>query len=158
MRFHRQFGMERFVFHKLLQALKCQTGLQDMKHVSAEEQLAIFLWIACTGMSNAEMQEHFQRSGETISKYVLGNFSLLSHDCVHLDSISQQRAFHRILNMLVSKQFYDFYVTLPSPDKTPPEISENPKFFPWFEGCLRAIDGSLLNAFVTAGDMSRYRN
>jgi len=60
--------MERFVFRKLLHTLGHRTGLQDTKHVSAEEQLAIFLWIARTGMSNAEMQECFQRSGDTISK------------------------------------------------------------------------------------------
>jgi hypothetical protein len=68
MRFRRQFGMERFVFRKLLQALKHRTGLRDTKYVSAEEQLAIFLRIARTGMSNAEMQERFQRSGDTVSK------------------------------------------------------------------------------------------
>jgi hypothetical protein len=83
-------------------------------------------------------------------------FLLLS--CDYVDSISQSRAFHHILNMLVSKQFYNFYVALPSLDETPPEISENAKFFPWFKGCLGAIDGSLLDAFVTAEDMSRYRN
>ena len=62
------------MFCKLLQALKHRTGLEDTKHVSAEEQLAIFLRIARTGMSNAEMQEHFQQSRETVSKYVLVAF------------------------------------------------------------------------------------
>jgi hypothetical protein len=61
--------MERFVFRKLIHALRHRAGLQDTKHVSAEEQLAIFLRIARTGMSNAEMQERFQRSGDTVSKY-----------------------------------------------------------------------------------------
>jgi len=53
MHFRQQFGMERFVFCKLLQALKHRTEMQDTKYVSAEEQLDIFLQIAHTGMSNA---------------------------------------------------------------------------------------------------------
>ena len=57
--------------------------------------------------------------------------------------------------MLVSKEFYGFYVTLPSPNETPPEIFDNGKFFPWFAGCLGAIDGSLLDAFVAAGCYNR---
>jgi hypothetical protein len=60
--------------------------------------------------------------------------------------------------MLISKEFYGFYVTLPSPDQTPPEIQDDGKFFPWFSDCLGAIDGSLLDAFVATGDMSRYHS
>ena len=62
--------MERFVFRKLLRELEWRCGLCDTKHVQAEEQLAIFLRIAHTGMGNEEMQERFQRSGDTISKHV----------------------------------------------------------------------------------------
>ncbi len=36
--------------------------------MSSEEQLAIFLRIARTAQGNAEMQERFQRSGDTISR------------------------------------------------------------------------------------------
>ena len=69
-RFRRQFGMERFVFRKLLRVLESRCGLCDTKHVQGEEQLAIFLCIAHTGMGNEEMRECFQRSGDTISKHV----------------------------------------------------------------------------------------
>jgi hypothetical protein len=67
-RFRRQFGMQRFVFRKLLRELEHKCGLHNTKHVTSEEQLAIFLRIARTGMGNQEMQERFQRSGDTISK------------------------------------------------------------------------------------------
>lgn len=60
--------------------------------------------------------------------------------------------------MLISKEFYAFYITLPSPNKTPPEICNNGRFFPWFADCISAIDGSLLDAFVATGDMSRYHS
>lgn len=68
MRFHHQFGMERFTFRKLLHELQVRCNLQATKYVKPEEQLAIFLHIARTGLGNQEMQECFQRSGETISK------------------------------------------------------------------------------------------
>jgi hypothetical protein len=60
--------MEQFVFRKLLRDLEWRCGLWDTKHVQAEEQLVIFLCIAQTGMGNQEMQEHFQRSRDTILK------------------------------------------------------------------------------------------
>lgn len=62
--------MERFVFRKLLLELRMRCNLRATKHISTEEQLAIFLRIARTGLGNQEMQERFQRSGETISKCV----------------------------------------------------------------------------------------
>ena len=69
-RFRRQIGMENFVFRSLLYDLQRRCGLHATRHVSAEEQLAIFLRIARTGLCNSEMQEQFQRSGDTISRYV----------------------------------------------------------------------------------------
>ena len=59
--------MQRFVFRKLLHELE-EAGLYPTRYVSSEEQLAIFLRLARTGQGNAELQERFQRSGETISK------------------------------------------------------------------------------------------
>lgn len=58
------------------------------------------------------------------------------------------RYFHLILNKLVSPQFYTRYVKLPLNNATPPEILNEPKFFPFFKDCLGAIDGSHLDAFV----------
>ena len=76
-------GINRFVFWKLLRVLEQKVGLGPTRFVSAEEQLAIFLCIAQTGLSNSEMQEHFQRSGDTISKYVL----LLCGALLHIHQI-----------------------------------------------------------------------
>ncbi|KAF8153668.1 hypothetical protein BJ912DRAFT_804478, partial [Pholiota molesta] len=87
-----------------------------------------------TGLANSEMQERFQRSGWMVSK-----------------------CFHRLLNMLVSKEFYGTYVRLPT-NNVPPEIQHNPKFFPYFSECRGALDGSLLHAFVSKSDMARFRS
>ena len=66
--FWRQMGINRFVFRKLLHKLEKKVGLRPTWYVSTEEQLVIFLHIPQTGLSNAEMQERFQHSGDTISK------------------------------------------------------------------------------------------
>jgi len=60
--------MNRHVFKRLIRELERTAGLTPTQHVSSEEQLAIFLRIARSADSNKEMQERFQRSGDTISK------------------------------------------------------------------------------------------
>jgi hypothetical protein len=62
--------MECVVFRKLIHELRTKAGLRPTRYVSSKEQLAIFLCIAWTGLGNQKMQEWFQRSGDTISKYV----------------------------------------------------------------------------------------
>jgi len=49
--------------------------------------------------------------------------------------------------MIVSKTFYNQYIKFPSTDKVPPEIRNNPSFFPFFEGCLGAVDGTHIESF-----------
>ena len=60
--------------------------------------------------------------------------------------------------MVVSKEFYGAYVTLPPPNTIPDEIKNNPCFYPFFKDCHGAVDGSLLDAFVALIDMARYRS
>jgi len=67
-RFKNKTGMRKHVFNRLLKVLKDDGGLRDTWHVSAEEQLAIFLQFAHRALSNRRLQECFQHSGDTISK------------------------------------------------------------------------------------------
>jgi hypothetical protein len=69
--FRRMMGMNQYVFRRLVLELEAQTWLSPTQYVSSEEQVAIFLRIARMGQSNVEMQERFQRSGDTVSKYEL---------------------------------------------------------------------------------------
>lgn len=69
-RFHEQIGMRKHVFRLLLNELQLYHGLQDSKYVCAEEQLAIFLHLARTGLSSRMLQERFQQSADTISVFV----------------------------------------------------------------------------------------
>ena len=48
------------VFEKLLDELKREVSLQHSRHLSAKEQLAIFLYICITGLSNHKAQDRIQ--------------------------------------------------------------------------------------------------
>jgi hypothetical protein len=66
--FHNEMGMNKHIFWKLLSVLRTDAGLLDTRHVSSEEQVAIFLHYVHRGLSNCALQEQFQRSPDTISK------------------------------------------------------------------------------------------
>jgi hypothetical protein len=78
-RFYASMGMNKHVFRALLREL-IKVGLHDTRHVSSEEQLAIFLFLAVTGVAQRHLEERFQRSPDTISKCVSYNlWSFLKH-------------------------------------------------------------------------------
>src|SRR5882724_11866739 len=63
-----QLGMEKHVFHQLVRKLFTLTQAGHTRHVDLDEQVAIFLYIMVTNLSNRKVGECFQRSGDTISK------------------------------------------------------------------------------------------
>ena len=65
-RFSEQFGMSKYAFQLLSRELQLHSGLTDRRHITADEQLATFLYIARTGSSTRILQERFQRSPSTI--------------------------------------------------------------------------------------------
>ena len=46
----------------------------------------------------------------------------------------------------------------PPNDEVPSEILDNPWFYPFFMNHCGAVDGSLLDAFVSTADMARYHS
>ena len=68
-RFYNEMEMHDIVFHQLLELLVREGGLCNTRYVTAHEQLAIFLHYVCQGLTNRVLQERFQRSADTISKY-----------------------------------------------------------------------------------------
>ena len=67
-----ELGMHAHVFKQLISELR-DLGHTNSKFVSLEEQLAIFLYFCVTGLSIRHVGERFQRSNDTISRYVLLN-------------------------------------------------------------------------------------
>jgi hypothetical protein len=57
----RELRMHAHVFQNLC-------GLVPSKHLSCEEQLAIFLYMSVTGLTVWHVGEHFQHLNDTISK------------------------------------------------------------------------------------------
>lgn len=66
-RFYDAMGMNKHVFLQLLKEL-IAIGLHDTRYVSSEEQLAIFIYLAVTGLPQRHLEERFQRSPDTLSK------------------------------------------------------------------------------------------
>ena len=149
-RFYDSMGMNKHVFRALLGEL-IKIGLHDTRYVTAEEQLAIFLYLAVTGLAQRHLEERFQRSPDTISKCVTA--------ICHKLELIYCRAIHRILNLLTSEAFYNSYVKLPTAD-TPlaSEIRDDPKLYPFFKDCQGSIDGTHLDAFVPDDAVARYCN
>jgi hypothetical protein len=60
-------GVSRDTFLELIAVMR-QHELTDSRHVSLEEQLAIFLHASVTGLTTQHLAERFQRSNETITR------------------------------------------------------------------------------------------
>jgi hypothetical protein len=69
------------------------------------------------------------------------------------------RYFFKTLTFLSSPPFYNDHVKLPSSESPiPPEIQNNPKFFPFFRDALGAIDGTHINCCPSAADQQAARD
>ncbi|KAH9100740.1 hypothetical protein Ae201684P_006934 [Aphanomyces euteiches] len=115
----------------LLEKLQ-QCGLACSSRIRIAEKVLICLYIL-TGFSNRAAQERFQHIGETISRIT----------CEVLVALSS------IQNAYVAQ----------SPSlETPQAIRRNPKWYPFFENCLGAIDGTHIPATVSSLNQSRFRD
>ncbi|RWR96010.1 putative nuclease HARBI1 [Cinnamomum micranthum f. kanehirae] len=106
--------------------------LADSRNVTVEEQVAIFLFTIAHNERNRVMQNRFQHSGETISRY-----------------------FNRVLSAIL--HLSPHYIK-PAGSDTPLEIATNPTFYPYLKDCIGAIDGTHIPAWVRLEDQVRYRN
>ena len=65
-----ELGVHKDVFDLLLETL-LQVRYNSSRYVLLEEQLAIFLYTSVTGLSIRHVGERFQRSTDTVSRYVV---------------------------------------------------------------------------------------
>ena len=64
-----------------------------------------------------------------------------------------------MLMIFSSPPFYSKYVHLPTAnDPTPPQIRNNPKFWPFFRNAIGAIDGSHIHSAPPASERPLFRN
>ena len=79
------FRMDVRTFNNLCLDLESQYELKTSRRMSVFEKVGMFLYTLSLGASNKEMQERFQHSGETISRYfneVLRTICLLVVDVI----------------------------------------------------------------------------
>ena len=123
------------VFQFLCTELKTK-GLKDSRYgITIEEQVAMFLFTVVQSASNHDVQEQFQHSGETVSRYF--------HDVL------------KAINRLVPK-----YIKLPtsSGPNVLIAITSNAKFYPFFSNCVGALDGTHIHAKVPQVQAAAFRN
>lgn len=109
-----------FQFTLLLEILENDADypLRALPSASPAVQLAIFLYFVGGGARYRTIGEIFTCGPTLISRSV-----------------------HRVLKTLCS--LYEKTVDLPD-NEVPPSIRDNPKFYPFFNGCVGAIDGTLI--------------
>src|SRR5882672_9000709 len=111
---------------------------------------------SCTSFSPISPTGKLQSGFNTVVIQSLGP----NHSCTGIIMLTFAcRCFNSILVAVTSPGFYNTYVQLPTED-TPLQtyISNNPKFFPFFEGALGALDGNHILAHPCVQDCVHYCN
>ncbi|KAL6293903.1 hypothetical protein ACE6H2_002045 [Prunus campanulata] len=122
-RCHEQFRMEKHVFIKLLETL---TGAYDLKEVGDIPVVAVLLLIILGhGFTYRMVQERFQHSGETMSRW----FGIILDVVCHMasDIISPQDPHFR---------------------RVPDKIKVDDRYWPYFKDCIGTIDGTHIPVVV----------
>ncbi|XP_038973723.1 protein ALP1-like isoform X1 [Phoenix dactylifera] len=118
-RCQQQFRMEKHVFINLCMELKIKYGLKASRYIPVEELVSMFLMILGHGFGNRMVQERFQHSGETVSRYfthVLNAVLRMSKDIISP----------------LDKEFKNI----------PSKIRDDHRWWPYFKDCIGAIDGT----------------
>ncbi|ONI29443.1 hypothetical protein PRUPE_1G198400 [Prunus persica] len=116
-RCYEQFRMEKHVFIKLLETLTSAYDLKEVGDIPVVEVL--FLIILGHGFTYRMVQERFQHSGETVSKW----FGII------LD------VFCPMASYIISPQDPHFR-------RVPGKIKVDDRYWPYFKDCIGAIDGT----------------
>ncbi|KAI7938906.1 hypothetical protein MJO28_014485 [Puccinia striiformis f. sp. tritici] len=127
------FRMSINVFEECSEELGAIDHEPASKLLSMDEQFAIFLYVVGQNATNRQTQDRFQHSGETISK-----------------------VFHHIIYLIL--QLRSKYIVAPDPKYTHEVILDSPKFSPFFDHCLGAMDGCHVPACVPEHLAGPYRN
>ncbi|XP_042515389.1 uncharacterized protein LOC122089764 [Macadamia integrifolia] len=130
---YQEFRLERHVFLSLRDRLVHRGWLVDNRFIRVDEQLAMFLMIVGQGLSNRQMQCRFNHSGQMISA-----------------------VFHTVLQAMLNLSLETIRTT--NFDVVPLEITNNPKYYPYFKDCIGAIDGTHISAIVPRLEETRYHN
>ncbi|XP_073298704.1 uncharacterized protein [Primulina huaijiensis] len=120
--------MNRIAFGRLCYLLMNVGGLTDSRYVREQEKVAMFLSILAHHKKNRVTSHDYMRSGQTISSH-----------------------FHDVMRALM--RLYPLFLVKPSP------VDENcdNDSWKWFQGCLGALDRTLVSVHVPAREKAKYR-
>ncbi|XP_015645974.1 protein ALP1-like [Oryza sativa Japonica Group] len=131
---YNMFRVERPLFNRLHNTLVQSYGLKSTTKMTSIEALAMFLWIVGSPQSVRQAENRLRRSLETIS-----------------------RTFNRVLTCLL-RLAHDIIVPKdPTFSEVHPNL-ENPAFWPHFNDCIGAIDGTHVNVVVPKSKRVPYLN
>ena len=132
-RFLNAARMDKPTFFRLLSYLKTTGMLKDSLSICAGQKVMIFIH-ALVGHSNRESAERWQHSGSSISTVI-----------------------HEVVEAMY--ECTDIFFIRPSPlDPVPAEIINNYRFYPYFEQCIGAIDGTHIPAVIPLNLQGPFRN
>lgn len=111
------FRMSANLFAQLCEDLQQNYGLMSSRNISVQEKVGIFLYTLALGLSNRDVSERFQRSGETISRAF--------HDV--LESIcGRNKGFMGLARDYIRPKDSTFHCI-------PPHIENDSRYMPYFK-------------------------
>lgn len=119
-------------FVKLIDTISRVGGLRSSPSVSLQEKVLIFVAML-KGQSNRDISERWQHSGSTTSSII-----------------------HDVANALL--RLKGMYIKQSDGSVISAKIVNNPKYYPFFENCIGALDGTHIHAIVPPEMSSRFRN
>ena len=129
--------MTKSCFEKLVDLLTTRGGLKDStkqgKTTVAGQKIMMLIDVV-VGKTNRQIHGRWQLSGSTTSHYI----------------------HHAARAMMKCQDVLFFPPTMETP--LHPRIAEDSKYFPFFDGCLGALDGTHIHAIVGADLQGPFRN
>ncbi|XP_076906997.1 uncharacterized protein LOC143563318 [Bidens hawaiensis] len=113
----KEFRMHPNVFMKLCREFESNYGLQSSDRMSTCEKVGIFLYTLALGLSNRDVEERFQRSGETIS--------IAFHEVLEAISGRDKGSQGLARNIIRPKD--------PTFELVPPQILNDKRYMPYFK-------------------------
>jgi hypothetical protein len=126
------FQMDKAAFHALVAWLRNNAGLEGSRYQIAEQKVMVVLWILGHAESQRNTAHKFQVSQSSVS-----------------------RTMKTVLPMLVSLHYA--FVRLSEDDWLDPAVELNPKTNA-FNGCIGAIDGTHIAAYIPLRKQGRWRS
>ncbi|XP_038699618.1 uncharacterized protein LOC119996910 [Tripterygium wilfordii] len=125
------FRLNKVSFIQLCEELRSRNLLDDSRTVYLEEKVAIFLYIIGHNIRHRVASDRFQHSTETISRHFRKTLKAV---CRYGKELIKQGS-----------------------TELPDQYKQNSKYYPWFESCIGAIDGTHISAWAPAEKLTACR-